>query len=360
MSDGPTRSLQFITGPTSPDQTHSRWGITSTDLGVAYADGATTYLAFGDTGKCAPNNEFWRSNVLARTNDRNFGDGLTLTQALTPKGWSADGDAREFIGSRKEDNVEMTTIPTAGIVVDGIHYVDYMSVRHWGAPGQWDTNYAATVTSTDGANWSISPGSVRNNGLPALTPDGSAFDLGYDRLQMAAFVEPHFADEGDYIYRLSTPNGRFGSAYLSRAARAQFPDEDAFEYWDGDRWTSSPADLLLPKAAIFGPRVSELSVTYNSYLNLYVAMYLHEGKGMVVRTAPRLNGPWSAERLLIAQSTIPQLYGGFIVPGQDDQHLYYVMSTFDDYNVYFMRTDLDFALKHNLTTDNITVDEVIN
>ena len=357
---GPTRSLRFLTGPSSPDRTDYHWGITSTDLGVAYlnpADGKT-YLAFGDTGSCrSAEDDGWRSNVLVRTGDRNFGDGLHLEEALTGRGWSGSGTARQFIDSMKQDGVEMTTIPTAGIVVNGVHYVDYMSVRKWHQAGHWDTNYATTMRSTDGVHWSPVAESTRENLNPSydvISPGRSGHQPGYENLQMAAFVE-----KDNYVYRLSTPNGRFDAAFLSRAPKDQFPAEDAFEYWSGSEWSNSPGVLVNSAAAVIDGPVSELSVAFSTYLNKYVALYLMEGTGLVMRTADSLTGPWSAQRVLVDTHTVPDLYGGFILPKQDDQHLYYVATTWSDYNVYFMRTDLDYVGQNTTVDDNITVDRVL-
>lgn len=360
---GPTHSLQFITGPKSPDRTDKAWGITSTDLGVAYGDGSHTYFAFGDTGSCRTGDDGWRSNTLVRTSDKNYGDGITIDQALTRDGWTSSGTAKQFIPSLQagnDDFTEVTTIPTAGIVIDGVHYVDYMSVKHWGDAGQWATNYAATMRSTDGGvHWDVVTDSVRVNNEASknfdyIMPGKKGYATGNENLQMSAFIE-----KDGYVYRFSTPNGRFGSAYLSRAPKDQFPAEDAFKYWDGSSWSDDAAAVSNPSAALFGDRVSELSVTYNEYLGKYIAMYLVEGTGLVVRTADSLTGPWSDTRLLVSTSTVPDLYGGFVVPNQDDQNLYYVLTTWSEYNVYFMRTDLDFALENNITSDNIVGEEVV-
>lgn len=355
--EGPTQSLHILTGPASPDRT-DHWGITSTDLGIAYLDKGSnqTYLAFGDTGGCrAPGDDFWRSNALVRTQDSNFGDGLDLQEVLTDSGYRSSGTAKEFLRSLHAPNdayTEVTKIPTAGIVVDGVHYMDYMSVRHWGAPGQWDTNYAATARSIDGVNWDVVPGTVRENAGAAGgigMPDSAGQRPGNDKLQMSAFYE-----EDGYIYRMSTGQGRYGAAYLSRAPKAQFPREDAFEYFDGTGWSRNAGAL----APVIDDRVSELSVTYSTYLGKYVALYLVEGTGLVMRTADSLTGPWSPRRVLVDKDTIPDIYGGFIMPKQDDQHLYYVATTWSDYNVYFLRTNLDFVGVNTEFDDNITVADI--
>lgn len=351
---GPTRSMHFLTGPSSPDRTDRKWGITSTDLGIAYLDDSEEntprmYLAFGDTFSCSGSGDGWRSNVLLRTRDFNYGDGVSVHQALTSDGWQSSGTAREFISSEKNPGVEHTTIPTAGIEINGTHYVDYMSVKEWPEKKPWVTNYAATMKSTDdGRTWSVVGDSTRVNEHAThdiILPGRKGYDTGNEKLQMSAFLQT--PDKDGYVYRYSTPNGREGTAYLSRAKESEFPSESAFEYWNGSDWSDDRRDL----EPVFGPsnpgKLGEMSVVYNEYINKYVALYFDSAKyALVMRTADTPEGKWSAPRELISGNDVPELYGGFILPKLDDQNLYYVLSTWGDYNTYVMRTDLDYAVNN--------------
>lgn len=66
-----------------------------------------------------------------------------------------------------------------------------------------------------------------------------------------------------------------------------------------------------------------------------------EGAGVVMRTADELTGDWSRQRMLVDVDTVPDLYGAFVLPHNDGPHLYYVATTWSDYNVMLMRTDLE-------------------
>src|SRR5690606_37345840 len=202
----PATVVSKMTGPGSVSNTPGNWGIYSTDLGVMWDNGSGQILAaFGDTfgNTWTPpggNGNDWRSQVLLRSNDTNLADGMSFQSAAT----NVPGHAKELIPSQKIDNVEMTVIPTAGVSVGGRQYMAYMSVRHWGVPGSWDTNYAAIAYSDDnGENWTTSGGPVWNN------PSGT------NKFQMVAFVR-----DGGYVYMFGTPNGRTGAAYLARVAEA--------------------------------------------------------------------------------------------------------------------------------------------
>lgn len=366
---GPTTALHLITGPGSPTRTDKAFQIGGTDLGIAFTDDQNhTYLAFGDTMSCYSADSGWRSNTLLRTTDQDFTDNLNVEEALTDNGFATSGYARQFIPSMKVAGVEQTTIPTSGVTVNGIHYVDYMSVRSWGAPGEWVTNYAATMSSPDGVNWTLVPDSVRpNTGIPAqlnmqsIFGDGAAYIAGNENLQMSAFVE-----DGDYVYRYSTPSGRNGSAILGRALKADFPKASAFEYFDGSGWVKDPGKAV----PMLDGKVSQLSVAFHPGLNKWVALYT-DGNGMVMRTADSLTGPWSDKRMLVDTNTIGDLYGGFILPHQSGTTLSFVATTWSAYNVILMKTDLTQvpavtaaspagAAYDPTTDDGLTVVDTIN
>ena len=368
ITGGPTQIMQLITGSGSPNRTDQKFDISGTDLGIAYSDNAgRSYYVFGDSMDCSSDGDGWRSNLLLRTSDHDYGDGLRLEEALTNSGWSANGRAKEFIPSQKvgdqDTNGERTTIPTAGIVVDGVHYIDYMSVRSWHDPKTgWSTNFGGTVKSTDGGvTWRAVPEATRTNashGTNAPIPGGANYRPGFEKLQQSAFIE-----HDDYIYRYSTGNGRRGPAYLSRALKSEFPNEDAFSYYSDGSWVKDPARAT----EVLDGKVSELSVAYNHYLGKYVTMYGVEGEGIVMRTADSPEGPWSPRRMLVGAKTtevvsgepLNDTYAPFVLPNQDDQHLYYTLTSWHDYNTMLMRTDLDFVGEDMENNDHIAVSDVV-
>ncbi|MCK7675515.1 DUF4185 domain-containing protein [Corynebacterium pygosceleis] len=351
---GHTEALHLVTGPGSPGRTDRTFGIAGTDLGVALrgTDGGLM-LVFGDTMACDSTSDNWRSNTIVRTDDVDYTDGLEIREALTRRGWSTRGRAVEFIPSLKQPGYEHTTIPTAAITVNGVHYVDYMSVRSWGAPGDWTTNYAGTVRSRDGVTWTPVEGSVRtNSGASSLTRlhNLPRYREGNENLQMSSFIE-----HDGFVYRFSTPSGRGGAAVLGRAPVADFPDEDAFTFFDGENWFS-PGDAkphsgdgasarydVGDAVPVLERPVSELSVTWNGYLGKFITLYTTDG-GLVLRTADALTGPWSEERMVVDTGTVGDLYGGFVLPGDTGRDLYFVATTWSNYNVLLMRTNLDELL----------------
>lgn len=328
---GPTKVLQLLTGPTSPMGSPETIGVTGTDLGFMWDNGAGEVLmAFGDTmGDCSVPGNQWRGNILFRTGDTALGDGLTVDSVLTDD----NGLAKEMV-PRTNQPGEVTIIPTAGIAVNGTQYLRFMSVSHWGAPGFWDTNYSGLAYSTDnGETWTVDGKSSRPiTDFPA--GDGApAPDRKWTNAQMSSY----FHGRGDgYVYEYFTPSGRQGAARLARVPEAEMLDPDAYTYWDGSSWSTSvsAAEPVLPA------QVSELSVQWHPGLNKYVSMYSSGMKAVMIRTADSPQGPWSRGTTLIDYSILPGVYGGYIHPWSSGNDLYYVVTTWNAYNVFLVHTDL--------------------
>ena len=79
---------------------------------------------------------------------------------------------------------------------------------------------------------------------------------------------------------------------------------------------------------------------YNNYLGKFVAMYSNEWGALVLRTASDLTGPWSAPDVVIGTDEVPGLYGAYMHPWSQGQDLYFLATTWSDYNVMLMKTTL--------------------
>lgn len=372
---GRTQLVDLVTGRTSHNRTADRFGITGTDLGILWDNGAgQTLMAVGDTmGNCIGDAQ-WRSNVLFRSGDGALADGMNLDDAPM----EAPGLAKSIIPRTGIPGVERTTIPTAGISVAGKQYLRYMSVIDWGQPGHWETNYSALAVSGDnGENWASLPWTWRVSGQNRF-PLGPANDLTYDvdvpgptpdspprterradppvRLdegQMSAFLK-----RGDFAYEYLTPSGRQGDARLARVRirNAQdgteysqdFENPRAYEYWDGHAWVGDPHNA----APVLPAPVSELSVSYNDYLGRYIALYTNAENNIVMRQADAPEGPWSGEDVLLSSRSLPSIYGAYVHPWSNGRDLYYTVSTWDAYNVFLARTDLDAVRRESLSPEN--------
>lgn len=331
----PATVVEKLTGPDAPNNTWGRWDIKATDLGIMWDDGRGRVLtAFGDTfgnawtgpgGGSGPNGN-WRSNVLTRSSDRDLSDGMLFESA--PQ--SPQGIAKQLIPSKKIDGVEMTTIPTAGISVGKRQYLGFMSVRHWGDPGKWDTNYAGIAYSDDdGENWTVSDTRWENTAQ------------GDDPFQMQAYVA-----KGGQIYVFGTQNGRNGPASVARVPAQKLLDKSAYRYWDGTGWNKKETAAK----PVVGAPISELSVQYDAYSGRFLMMTL-SGPDIVLRTAKSPEGPWTAPQTVASAADYPALYGGYFHPWNRNGVLYFTMSQWSPYNVYLMRMQID--RKGNIVNPNL-------
>lgn len=336
---GPSRAVQWVTGPRSPNHTDTRFSITATDVGVPWDNGSGQVLmAFGDTwGKCA-GQMVWRHNTMLRSDGAaNLDKGVTFPNAIpgsVRSGASVTAAHPTFaqpmlnaIGIR---NTEVGKIPTGGISIGGVQYLSYMSIHKWGPPGRWVTNYSAIAVSRDnGQTWATDNNTIRAN-LELTIPGVSQVEQGHGRFQLGAFLR-----SGGYVYQYGTPNGRFGAAFVSRVLPGDILNLNRYQYFAGNRWSSAPADAV----PIVRQPVAEMSVAYNSYLGRFV-MLTEQAGDIVLRTAPSPVGPWTGPRTVVPASQTQGLYAPYIHPRATGQNLYFVASRWDDYNVMLIRTDL--------------------
>ncbi|HET9258078.1 MAG TPA: DUF4185 domain-containing protein [Pseudonocardiaceae bacterium] len=330
--------VALITGARSINTTEARYDVKGTDLGIMWTDEQGHVLAaFGDTfgagwtgisaGFAKPATIGWRSNTLARSADRNPGDGMSFDDFVTDR----PGHAKELLPSLKRNGVEMTKIPTGGINVNGRNYLSYMSIRKFTKPGHWITNYNGVAYSDDGGQtWTEVPDTRRMN-TPALD----------DKFQMIAY-----SSGGGVVYAFGTPNGRFGDAYLARVPEQRILDNSAYEYWTGKGWERGSSAIAAP--IVTGP-VGELSIRYDRTLNSWEMMYLDEAaEAIVFRLAPNPTGPWSAPIQVANATEYPDLYGGFLHPDSDGLNLYFTMTQYKKYNVMIMHTTIPAAVIRNV------------
>lgn len=398
---GNTHFIEYVTGPGNLNNTTSRFGIGGTDLGIMWDNGTRdnpataidehqVLIAFGDTfSNYSPvRTGVWRFNTLFRSADDTLSNGLYVPNGVPVRHWTAAPNAAHFSGSPMEYanwsdpilpspgqpvrppyaiGTEVTLIPTAGISspyenqYGSRQYMSFMSVRSWDTPGRWTTNYSGIAYSDDnGQTWRIAPTSIRTAASGRATVP---YVSGNQNFQQGAFVKPPAgspdADAG-WLYSYGTPAGRGGTVYLSRVHQDQILDATKYQYWNGSTWVTnkpSAAAPILPgtTTSFFGfakrttyPTVSEMSVQYNPYLNKYVMLYGDNNNNIVMRTATSPQGPWSTPKTLVTSTKMPGQYAPYIHPwsGTDylseaeQQYLYWNLSTWNDYQVRLMRTDL--------------------
>lgn len=332
----PAVLVDEITGEAATTDTKAEYSFGATDLGIIWESApGHVLMAFGDTflhpGGEGAGFEQWRSNVLVGSSDDELSDGMSLDWALVDE----QGNAKEIVGSKKIPGDEHTTIPTGAIQVDGRQYLAYMSVRKWGAPGQWWTNFSQLIYSDDGgATWTA-------EGAPRWDNNADSTQ----GFQMVAF-ERH----DGFVYMFGTPNGRNGAVRVARVPEKNMLDKQSYRYWDGATWSDDEhsASEILPA------KNSELSVRYDESIGKWELITLNGNADLVLRVADTPVGPWGEEQILATQVEYPGLYGGYMHPWSPDGQIYFAMSVWNQYNVALMKVDIDADGK--IVNPNLLVD----
>ena len=345
---GATAVRQLVTGPTSPAKTDQEYDIHGTDLGITFTHQGETMALFGDTfGDCTPTGNQWRSNVMLATSGGSPENGMDVLRAVPD---DLRGKATALVqGAHQPNGVgEVTVIPTAAVSNGTDMYMRVMSVRDWNAPGGWNTNYSGLAKSTDGGNtWELLPATMRrvtdftgwHDSVTLASGDLPApYESRWYGAQMSAFLQ-----EGDWLYEYVTPSGRRGPAMLARVRLADIENPAAYEWYAGPgagpEWAEAPTGYNVIPA-----RVEELSVQYNTHLGKYTAMTPSPSGVVSMRVSDDPWGPWSAPQTIVDRRMFPNGYAPMIHPfttDNDSRYLYYTLSTWDAYNVFLLRTDLD-------------------
>ncbi|NLB85336.1 MAG: DUF4185 domain-containing protein [Acholeplasmataceae bacterium] len=350
------KDMGLITGDDSPNKTGENWNVGGTDLGIPIYDEANQkmFLAFGDTYSGADQLGNWRSNVMAVTTDLDASDGITIDSFLN----NNRPVAKEFIPSRKVDNLEITTIPTGGIVIGDSIYVHYMSVRVWKGSGEWDINYNGVVKSVDGGEtWTR----VNNLTWAESNEDYVQTVTGMDGVELNKRIAPNLLQvfpiksADGYIYIYGIPGGRSGGAKLGRVLVDNYEDFFEYEYFNGYDKNKDPifikgtagleAILENDSSYIVPPTVAEISVMYNGYLKKWMILYKTNSVGrLIFRISDNPWGAWSDEELITTAKDLPGgFYGEFMHEAYSEKNgkiIYIIISQWKPiYNSRLMRLE---------------------
>lgn len=322
------KQVAQLTGHDSINET-GRYEVVGQDLGSMFQADGKTWFVFGDTfgqrdpGTTGGGGTEWRSNTLAYTTDTDPADGIRLDGYITDEtGW-----AKEVIPSKKIDDDEMTTIPTYGFEANGAMYLAYMSVKHWGDPGEWETNYSGFAKSTDhGTTWK----KLASPHWPGTSN----------------FVQVSVTNVDGELYFWGVTHGRFGGVQLMKVAEQDVEKQAAYRYFTGTAHDGTPRwSASMDKAkTVVDDTVGELSVAWNDYLQRWIMTYSNGGTTDAdIRESAHPWGPWGEPITLVAQSKVPGLYAPYMLPeytADGGKTIYFTLSEWGPYNVFWYRADL--------------------
>jgi hypothetical protein len=175
-----------------------------------------------------------------------------------------------------------------------------------------------------------------------LLHNGSDIIWGENLPHFGSAIYPDY-DEGKlYLYGALLDGDGIQKCYLSRVSFEHIEDFDKYEYLSSNKpdWSPNIEDSI----ELFTDLPSEVSVSYNKYLGLYLAVHSWRTTNKIVcRTAPNLWGQWSEEIILweakvIEEKEIPYprlFYAGKEHPelSKDNGKIIYI--TYVEFEEYF-------------------------
>ncbi len=315
--DDPVAMTHKIRDLTGPGTSAKQFGVGGTDLGipVRQPDGKIAYI-FGDTfendGVGGPG---WRSPVLLRSEPGGLAQGITFTGA-------AGGLYAKQILAYEHNDVHSTWLPSDAITIGGRMYLHYMVNK-----GLGNVLWSEIAYSDDnGENWQ---------------PSGTSW-AGDENASLRQLWTWERGDDG-YVYTLSTAFTRDRGIILHRVPEDQLLNKGAYEPWgfsdNAWGWGNPPTEVLTGK---FGElclrRVEDkwvlswfnagdyditIKVFDSPTANLYRAATYKPIKG----------GAWGFED----DTTVAQLYGGYIHPDSTLHNLHLIVSQWN--------TDVDWPYR---------------
>lgn len=317
-----TKKLAVLTGKSTSS---GKFGVGGTDLGipVRQPDGRIAYI-FGDTfendGTGGPG---WRAPVLLRSEAGDFKNGVTFTSA-------AGGNyAKQILGYSHANRV--TYLPSDALTIGNRMYMHYMVNEPFGNV----TSTAIAFSDDNGENW---------------TKSGASWGGGVDNGLRQLWTWER-GDDG-FVYTLSTRFDRKNPIILYRVPEARILEPGAYEPWGfkNGQWAwGNPATPVL--SGRFGEmclrRVEGkwvLSYFNASEYNITVLVFdtptsnLYQAQKFV----PINGGAWGLEN----DTTVAQLYGGYIHPDSTLRDMYLIVSQWNtkansDYHAMEFATGVD-------------------
>lgn len=347
------RKVSQVTGETdrernipSDNQTETRYGLRGTDLGASFEHKGKLVFLFGDTHPNGPNtpDRPFDGDAVAISSDRNPDDGLTMEFLKAPDGKYA---AAKMPGV----SLKGFEVPNGGFSAGGHMYAFYT------------TDHTPKVTmgrcvlarSENGIDWT------------------KLYDLSTTKFINVAPVVVDAAktpglpvSRGQGLLMWASGEYRRSSVHLAFVPLDKVENRSAIRYWTGGGWSAEEKDAT---PVVRHDEVGELSVAWCAPLKKWLMTY-NSGRprGIQLRTADRPLGPWSDLTTLfdpkdgygkfmhVGNGPDPMAdpgrageyggeYGPYLIPRffkktKEGAAIYFLMSTWNPYNVVLMRAEL--------------------
>jgi hypothetical protein len=300
-----THKIKDLTGPGTSSET---FGVGGTDLGipVRQPNGKLAFI-FGDTWQTdGIGGTGWRSPVLLRSEFGNLGGGITFTGAAGGK------YAKQILNYQHNTAQWSTWLPSDVITIGNRMYLHFIVNKGLGNV-QW-TQIA--YSDDNGENWTVT------NTKFAADDDDS-------RRQVWTWAR----GEDGYVYIMSTKFiSRDQAMIMYRVPETKILEHDAYEPWGekNGKWAwGNPASVILDGAfgelclrKIEGKWV--LSYFDNGNYNITVRVFDQPTSDLsAAHTYVPIRGGWWGNE---DDTTVAQLYGGYIHPDSTLHNLHLIVS----------------------------------
>ena len=339
------------------NRTESRFGVVGTDLGSSFEHGGKIYFLFGDTwGR--RRNEGNRDDSIAYSEDTHPEDCLTLQFVMGANGLYLSPQVPGI-------SLRAFEVPTGGFSYNEAMYV-FFTTDH---SEQRVMGRSILARSTDNAQSfeylydvsrdkfiNIAPVIINNSDIPGLP-----------------------MSEGQGLLLWASSTYRESDPYLAYIPLSTVEDRETMRYFSGfdassgqPRWSTHESEAV----PLFShPCIGELSVAWNPYLRKWLMLYnCANPRGINFRVTDQPWGPWSEAQVLFhpwedngychfmhvswdyrncdsvhdpgREREWGGEYGPYMIPRftqGDATHttIYYVMSTWNPYNVVLMKSVLE-------------------
>jgi hypothetical protein len=260
------------------NRTETNFDIRGCDLGASFEHGGRLYFLFGDTWRVNQNPAQLNYDSVAFTTDSDPSSGLRLTFLDQPP----------LLPAIKQGAFD---VPTHGVSHDGAIWV-FFTTDSYEVDGQMLMGRTVLGRSDDGgANYKyvgeLSRWKFINVSVHVGQIDQSAADTGLDVGTPVLWIF------GSGRYRMS-------DIYLAVMPLAGLSALSPILFFKGDGWSRQEVDV----APLFcAGDVGELSVCWNGHFMRWLALYNSGNpRGIVMHSAPKPWGPWSAQPVMIFDS----------------------------------------------------------
>jgi len=348
------RKVSQVTGQTdrqrhvpTDNQTETRFGLWGTDLGASFEHRGKLVFLFGDTWPAGPNTEDRPvdGDAIAFSSDRNPDDGLTLDFVK-----ASDGKFKAV--HIPGVSLKAFEVPNGGFSANGHLYGIYTTDASQGPKGEI-MGRSVLARSDDGKAWTKVLDLSRDrfiNVAPAVVDASKTPGLPITKGRGVVFIA------SGREYRRSSP-------CLAFAPLERVEELSAYRYWNGAAWVAREAEA---RPLFQHDEVGEISVAWCAPLERWLMTY-NSGtpRGILIRTAERPTGPWSKPVVLfdpkdgygkfmhaangtdgMQDPNREKEYGGeyapYLIPRffkktKEGVAIYFLMSTWNPYNVVLMR-----------------------